>query len=89
MSCVAAWKLCGAALLPGAMLMAIAIILYALQLLDLFGLGLFVLAHIVVGWVYVAISPWFAPPSDSTSKRVNPFVPTPPVEKPPPDGQNG
>ena len=72
------WKLSAAALLPGALLMAGSILFYALA-----GLGLVLLvfvfgAHILLGWVYLIISPWFLPPDSAGAiRRKNPFAPPP------------
>lgn len=53
------WRLAGAALLPGALLVSGAIVLYGLRMFDLvkfaFAFGL----HLVVGWLYVLVSPLF------------------------------
>lgn len=69
------WKLCGAALLPGALLAAGTILLYGLGLVDLLRfLWLFSL-HIIVGWVYALVSPLRLPrASDALPKTTrNPF----------------
>jgi len=50
------WRLSGAALMPGCVLLTTAIILYGLGFLDLIRLGLGVAAHLVIGWVYIWLS---------------------------------
>jgi hypothetical protein len=72
------WKLAGAALMPGALLMAGGMVLYDLAVLDLVRLMLVFGAHLMLGWVYVAVSPWFVPlESASVAEKTNPFAPTP------------
>lgn len=74
----ASWKLAGAALMPGALLMAGAILLYDLALLDLMHLMFVLGAHLLLGWIYVAVSQLFLPrhPATATRKR-NPFARAP------------
>jgi hypothetical protein len=77
-----AWRLGSAALLPGALVMTLGVVLYGWRVLDLIGFGSVVLAHLLIGWVYLAISPGFAPRL-FPSKKQNPFAspsqpPTPP-----------
>lgn len=55
------WKLCGAALMPGAILFTSVIALYGMQQLTLPSLLAFMPVHLVVGWVYVAFSPFCLP----------------------------
>jgi hypothetical protein len=75
-SLCASWKLSVAVLLPGALLMAGSILLYALAVLDLVHLMLLFGAHILLGWVYLIISPWFlASDSASATRSKNPFAP--------------
>jgi len=67
------WRLAGAALLPGALLLTAGIAVYALGALDLIQLGFAFGAHFVLGWIYLFISPLFltrASPSD----KPNPFL---------------
>lgn len=81
----ASWKLAGAALMPGALLMAIGIALYGLEVLDLVQFIASVAIHFLVGWFYLLISPFFARrlPSIAVVKG-NPFV-TPPSGQTPAD----
>jgi hypothetical protein len=69
-----AWRMASAALMPGALTLTGAIILYSWSVIDLVGLSFFVALHVILGWVYVVggsckVSRLF--PSDS--KR-NPFT---------------
>jgi hypothetical protein len=47
------WRLAGAALMPGALLLVTTIIAYGLGWLDLVHLGVAMAAHFVVGWIYL------------------------------------
>ncbi len=72
------WKLAGAALMPGALLMAVAILLYGLAVIDLVHLLFVFGAHLVLGWVYLSISPCFLPAVTAAgSNRRNPFTSPP------------
>lgn len=68
-----AWRLGSAALLPGALLMALAIMLYAWQALDLIELGSLCVAHLLMGWVYVVGAAWVCPRSVIVPATPNPF----------------
>jgi hypothetical protein len=68
------WRLAGAALMPGALLLAAAMAFYALGALDLIQLSFAVGAHLVLGWIYLFISPLFLPRPSPAEKR-NPFTP--------------
>jgi hypothetical protein len=48
-------------LIPGVPALLIGIGLYGLDLVDLIGFATAVLTYILIGWVYVAVSPAFAP----------------------------
>lgn len=67
------WRLAGAALMPGALLLTAAIAFYALGALDLIQMGFAFGAHFVLGWIYLFISPLFLPRASPAEKR-NPFV---------------
>jgi hypothetical protein len=56
-----AWKACSAALMPGALLLALAVRLYHWQAIDLIALSFFFCAHLVVGLVYVTGAPFKCP----------------------------
>ena len=67
------WRLAMAALMPGALLMSLAILLYSLRRLTLVELLLFGGLHLVCGMVYLCAVPWFLP----RRSVVSPFAPTP------------
>ena len=77
------WRLAGAALMPGALLMSCAIVLYSAGQLTLIHLAFAQVLHLVVGWIYLLGAPFglsrALPP---VLAKVNPFVP--PAESPPP-----
>jgi hypothetical protein len=69
------WKLAGAALMPGALMMIMAIIVYGLGVLDLVQLAAAVGAHLIVSWVYLVWSVWTAPKLlASAAPPANPFA---------------
>jgi hypothetical protein len=70
-----AWRLACAALLPGALLLALGLVLYGSQMADIFGLGYFGTVHLLVGWVYLLAAPAFAPRLSSARINSNPFQP--------------
>lgn len=55
------WRLAGAALMPGALLMVAGILFYGFGVLDLLQLSIVFAVHFVVGWIYFFISPFFLP----------------------------
>ncbi|MEW6156533.1 MAG: hypothetical protein AB1813_03835 [Verrucomicrobiota bacterium] len=70
-----AWRLAGAAMIPGALFLAVALGLYALLWLNLIELMVAFLAHFAVGWVFVAIAPFRLPKIlESKSAGSNPFA---------------
>lgn len=70
------WKLSAAALLPGALLMIIGILLYDFGFLNPVSL-LFVLgAHFVLHWLYLFFGLFFLPRTSSTTPGGNPFKPS-------------
>jgi len=69
----ASWKLSGAALLPGALLMAAGVLFYDLGFLDLVSLGFVFVAHLALGWIYVFLSQLFLPRIPETAAKANPF----------------
>jgi hypothetical protein len=87
-------RLAGAALMPGALFLIAAILLYGLGALDLVHLLAAAAAHIVIGWIYLVAGPLAAPlHPDLAEIKSNPFKPAPapesePAEKPPPP-ENG
>jgi hypothetical protein len=69
------WKLAGAALMPGALLMVTAIFFYGFGVLDLVQLTAAAGVHVIVGWVYTVLSVRAAPKlSSHASAEKNPFA---------------
>lgn len=70
----ASWKLAGAALMPGALLLSLSLVLYGsgrfniVQLCFAFGM------HLVIGWIYLFVSPLFLNRALPSEKK-NPFIP--------------
>jgi hypothetical protein len=85
----ASWKLSGAALMPGALVIALGVVAYGALGLDLIRLALFFLLHLVTGWVYLVLSPYFLPkaPAPEASPS-NPFVPAGEQARPPRSGED-
>ena len=69
------WQLSGAALLPGALLIASGIVLYDFGALDLVQFGFIFGAHIILGWIYLFVSLLFVPAIPATLPDGNPFAP--------------
>lgn len=77
------WKLASAALMPGAVLLSGAIILYGLHRLSLVGFLFAFALHLIVGWVYVVGAPLRLPRAGSVGPpRVNPFTDVSGTENP-------
>jgi hypothetical protein len=75
------WRLAGAALMPGALLLTAAIFCYGSGAFDLIRLALAGAAHLVLGWVYLIVAPLRLPPHpEADGVKANPFVP--PVKEP-------
>jgi len=74
-----AWKLCSAALMPGALFFSVGIALYAYSRLNLLGLGLAAIIHLLIGGVYMLFAPWRLPkkaaPEPFSRRPTNPFRP--------------
>ena len=68
----ASWKLAGAALLPGALLMSLGLALYGLGAFDLVQLAFAFTMHFIIGWIYLLISPMFLNRALPDEKK-NPF----------------
>src|ERR1700723_2967755 len=66
------WRLAGAALMPGALLMGVSLWLYGIGAFDLVKLCFAFGMHLVVGFIYVFVSPLFLNPAVSASGN-NPF----------------
>lgn len=74
----ACWRIAGAAQLPGALLMAGAIVLYGFNRLNLVGLLFAWLLHLAAGWIYLGIAPARLPRlGGAPSRRGNPFGTSP------------
>jgi hypothetical protein len=69
------WKLAGAALMPGALLLTAAIVLYGFAVLDWVQFCSIFAAHFALGWIYLFLSQLFLPQIDSSSPKGNPFNP--------------
>lgn len=69
------WKLSGAALMPGALLMAAGVLLYDFGAVDLVQLGFIFGAHLLLGWIYLFVSLLFVPAIATGAPRGNPFTP--------------
>jgi len=70
------WRLGGAALMPGALIVSAAIVLYGLRMFDLVKFGLAFALHLLVGWIYIFVSPLFLPRNPEVPPaEKNPFVP--------------
>ncbi|MGA2786011.1 MAG: hypothetical protein ABSF60_00645 [Verrucomicrobiota bacterium] len=67
------WKLAGAALMPGALLLTAAIGLYDFAALDLIQFCFLFGMHFALGWIYLFLSQLFLPRIDSTPPKGNPF----------------
>ena len=68
------WRLAGAALMPGAIVMALAVFFYGLGVLDLVALAVVGVGHVVVGWIYLFVSqPFLSRILEATAKK-NPFA---------------
>jgi hypothetical protein len=79
------WRLAGAALMPGALFLTAAIVLYGLGDLDLVRLAAAAGGHFVIGWIYLVVSPLWLPPQQAVAAvNANPFVPpaNEPVKEP-------
>jgi hypothetical protein len=74
-SFLVSWRLAMAALLPGSLVLAGVIVLYGLQQIDLIGLLFGVSLHLVIGWLYLLISPLALPyhPNRTKRRKGNPF----------------
>lgn len=79
-------RVAAAAQLPGAIMMAVAVLLYGSQRLSLLGLLLAWGLHWVIGWAYSALAPFWLPRNTGLpSSGPNPFgSPDAPAKRPPP-----
>lgn len=67
------WKLSGAALMPGALIMSLGIVLYGAGAFDFVQLCFTAAMHLLIGWIYLFVSPLFLNRSVTEDKK-NPFV---------------
>lgn len=67
------WILSSAALLPGAVVMMVGIILYGLESLDMIGLLVFGVGHMFVAWFYVLFAPFHVSKIVDYVQTTNPF----------------
>jgi hypothetical protein len=68
----ASWKLAGAALMPGALLLTLGIVMYGFGVFDLVQLSFAFTMHFIIGWIYLLISPLFLNRALPGEKK-NPF----------------
>lgn len=68
-----AWRLSAAALLPGALIVALALVLYGFGVVDLFRFGLLYVLHLLCGFLFVVTSPFFLPKILPVTPTKNPF----------------
>jgi hypothetical protein len=69
------WRLAVAAMMPGAVVLAGVTVLYSLQRIDLIGLLFGIALHLVVGWLFLVVSPLALPQRTGSRqrRRGNPF----------------
>ena len=70
----ASWKLAAASIMPGALLLSCALMFYGLGGFDLVQLCFALGVHLVIGWIYLFVSPLFLNRALPAEKK-NPFVP--------------
>ncbi|HEX7653378.1 MAG TPA: hypothetical protein VF607_07725 [Verrucomicrobiae bacterium] len=68
-----AWKLAAAALLPGAMLLTLGLALFGVGGFDLVQLAFAFTMHLIIGWIYLLVSPMFLDRVVPAEKK-NPFA---------------
>jgi len=67
------WRLAGASLIPGALIMTLAISLYVLAQMDSLRFIAAFALHFVVGWVYLILGTFASPKLNASNRRSNPF----------------
>ncbi len=67
------WRRAGAALMPGALLLAAAIVCYGIGFLNLISFLFAFGAHFLIGWIYLFLSLLFLPRTEAVPHRGNPF----------------
>lgn len=70
---LASGRLAGASLLPGALLLALAIFFYNFGVLDLVQFSFIVCAHLLLGWLYLFAGLFFLPRPEARPRKKNPF----------------
>ncbi|HXE41930.1 MAG TPA: hypothetical protein VN516_02810, partial [Candidatus Baltobacteraceae bacterium] len=75
LSIPASFKLSGAALMPGALLMTAGILFYNFGFLNLVSLSFIFAAHFLVGWIYLIVSFFFIARISADKPKENPFKP--------------
>jgi hypothetical protein len=70
---LASWRLAAAALLPGCALLSVALVLYDLRAFDLVQLCFAFGMHLIIGWIYLFVSPLFLNRALPAEKK-NPFT---------------
>lgn len=70
------WRLAGAALMPGALWLVVAIVFYGIGFLSLVSFLFAFGAHFLVGWIYLFLSLPFVPRTEAAPRRGNPFRPS-------------
>jgi hypothetical protein len=73
LSLIQSWRLAGAALMPGGLLMALSLWLYGVGAFDLVKLCFAFVMHLIIGWVYLFVSPLFLHRAVPASGK-NPFA---------------
>lgn len=70
------WRLAGAALMPGALAMLVAIFFFGIGTFDLVHMGFALAVHFLIGWIYLVVSTFYVPligeanvPKDPFSKK--------------------
>jgi len=77
LSLFGSWRLAGAALMPGALFMAVTVFVYGRGFLSLIDLSAAFAAHFLIGWVFLLTSTLSFPHSQAPEPAsVNPFQPT-------------
>jgi uncharacterized membrane protein YgdD (TMEM256/DUF423 family) len=69
----ASWRVAGASLMPGALLVSLALVLYEMGGLDVLQLSLAFGLHLIIGWIYLFLSPMFLNRVVPVGKK-NPFL---------------
>jgi glycerol-3-phosphate acyltransferase PlsY len=69
----ASWRVAGAALMPGALVVSLALALYETGELDVLQFTLAFGLHLIIGWVYLFLSPMFLNRVGAKARK-NPFL---------------